>query len=703
MAWFLAIPNASPLTLIIMKKNIAVLQGLLLLCLCVTAQKKPAPKGPPSPAAINKMMEQQLKKGGIKGPEADAFKEAMNGMMTISKEDIGVIDVYEDFADNKLLLPERQTARIKTIAATYSSDEEVAGAAKKMYEKLVLKLPAGEKSEITRIVSAYNNAGSLHSAAVTALLQGRRQVALGLALKAVGLENDNLVYQNNVAAILTENGYPENAIPFLRKLNREVVNNGTVLNNLGFAWFNLGEQDSARQFLSAAVAVNPENPEPGCGNGVIDEVKGDPVKAGNEYDQGWCILPNSLFEKMANNAGKTNLLDKLDFDKIKKSIPVYEYFNTDWVKMPVLDNRTADYDTDLSNIEHAKSSHDEVVRNLEKIEKDSSDAFKEIRNKTRQQQQISVMASVAKGHNIMARNAAYILAAVNRYIDPWIEQFGKELEVLASRKDQLNRELSEKEMNTDNCESRDKLLNQYMETINPEIKKFYEKKLEEFRVWLNAYCTYMRYLGNPKKSILLDCISWLRVFNGLYLSAVGMLDVRLTTCPREDILGSLSKVVHLKIPDFKCRLVFNVPAGKELISFSQTAKGFDNSFDIQKQQGQSTPNMTIAMGSGSKDIAEPGKAGQPYYKMSEGGMCIPGYGDYDPEHPVSPQAQKIKDRLKAAITEDCTDPDENKKPKPPAPKKNNHYEDDVAPLTPVVNNGVQNPGSNKAVITGLFK
>lgn len=79
------------------------------------------------------------------------------------------------------------------------------------------------------------------AAASTAFLMGHRPAAAGLAMKAVLADPASLVYQNNLAAILTQTGYPEKAIPYLNTLRQVKPGNSTLNNNLGYAWFYLGK------------------------------------------------------------------------------------------------------------------------------------------------------------------------------------------------------------------------------------------------------------------------------------------------------------------------------------------------------------------------------------------------------------------------------------------------------------------------------
>ena len=159
---------------------------------------------------------------------------------------------------------------------------------------------------------------------------------MALSMKAIKADPKNVIFQNNLAAILSQSGYPEKAIPYLKKLSIRFPDNGTVLHNLAYAWFNLGEIDTARKLFTYAAARNPKNPETKLCQGVIEELRGDPKKAADNYVESFEDAPNPFTEKMTENVKAESRLENIDFEKLKKRIAIYEYFKKDWIPFPVL-------------------------------------------------------------------------------------------------------------------------------------------------------------------------------------------------------------------------------------------------------------------------------------------------------------------------------------------------------------------------------
>src|SRR5258706_14920881 len=65
---------------------------------------------------------------------------------------------------------------------------------------------------------------------------------------------DNL---NNYAAFLSMMGAEQAAIPILLYLNNKFPNNNTILNNMGQAWFGLGDMTASKKYLEAATELYP--------------------------------------------------------------------------------------------------------------------------------------------------------------------------------------------------------------------------------------------------------------------------------------------------------------------------------------------------------------------------------------------------------------------------------------------------------------
>lgn len=108
---------------------------------------------------------------------------------------------------------------------------------------------------------------------------GRVQPALYLMGKALQDDPANTDNQNNYAAMLTMSSGEPQAIPLLNKLNKQYPGNTTILNNLGQAWFNLGDLQKADPFLDSCIKLNRRHPQAAMTKAAIEESKGHKDKA----------------------------------------------------------------------------------------------------------------------------------------------------------------------------------------------------------------------------------------------------------------------------------------------------------------------------------------------------------------------------------------------------------------------------------------
>jgi Flp pilus assembly protein TadD len=108
---------------------------------------------------------------------------------------------------------------------------------------------------------------------------GRVQPALYLMGKALQDDPANTDNQNNYAAMLTMSSGEPQAIPLLNKLNKQYPGNTTILNNLGQAWFNLGDLQKADQYLDSCIKLNRRHPQAAMTKAAIEESKGHKDKA----------------------------------------------------------------------------------------------------------------------------------------------------------------------------------------------------------------------------------------------------------------------------------------------------------------------------------------------------------------------------------------------------------------------------------------
>lgn len=588
-------------------------------CFFITAAiAQPTPKQP-SQTDMNKMLEDAMKAEGMSKEEQAEMKKMMGDVMPAMAQKNNSMAGYTEFSNNKVLIPKKDIAYINSIPKKAFTKADVTTNVLQLYNKLMLRSDPAEKAIINKVLAKEKKASALMGASITAFLQGHSQAAMGLAMKAVQTNADNPIYQNNLAAILSQSGYPEKAIPYLRKLQQQFPGNSTVLTNLGFAWLNLGELDSAKQFYSLAAKRNPANPEAMLCNGLFKELKGDIKKATDNYVKSFEEIANPFAESMVNNQKAGSRLEKLDFEKLKTRITIHEFFTNEWIKLPSFSNSVNGYVNDDALVRGYDDMYEIVENKLETLQESAGAELEALFNKGEDAFVKTMMKENIKGLNMMSKPATYIMKILAVHQMEMTSRFVKEYQQLQDFIDN-ERKIATASGKNDKCPDFDRKNNDFLEKVNPKIKEFYTKRLDEYRTWLNAWCTWRWYItGDPVNSVLTECIGWVKSFVQIHKDAVNAFRYERKSCV-ETKTGIAKSIAELPIPKFNCPVVVKMPVGLEQLRFSAEASSLDaNSFGI-KLAGGYMPNASFTMGAGSGYIFEPGLYGSPYIKSANGSI-----------------------------------------------------------------------------------
>lgn len=156
------------------------------------------------------------------------------------------------------LVPAKNTKAIAAIAATPAMANMGSFLDTTNTNTFAAVLPAA-KNKADEIYTALKEKGAsideMGNAATVLWMQGRIQIALSMMAKVCKDNPANIDNLNNYAAMLTMMGAANMAIPMLNNLNARFKNNSTILNNLGQAWFALGEMDKSKKYLDSTLLI----------------------------------------------------------------------------------------------------------------------------------------------------------------------------------------------------------------------------------------------------------------------------------------------------------------------------------------------------------------------------------------------------------------------------------------------------------------
>lgn len=206
------------------------------------------------------------------------------------------------------LVPAKDTARIASIAKQPLTEAGLAAYLDTAHRQVTAKATPDAKKLGDKIFEKLKSdklpPASIGNTATGLWAMGRVQVATYLMGKALAAEPSNTDNQSNYAAMLSMNGGEPLAIPLLDKLDHQFPGNTTVLNNLGQAWFNLGDLEKAGKFLNDVIRIYAYHPQANFTQSFIEESKGNKAKA---VELGKNAVRHSL------SLDKENRLRKLGF------------------------------------------------------------------------------------------------------------------------------------------------------------------------------------------------------------------------------------------------------------------------------------------------------------------------------------------------------------------------------------------------------
>ena len=175
-------------------------------------------------------------------------------------------------------IPRKDAARIATVPRNILSDAELQPFLVKTHNFVDRRIQAKNRSlaeQLFHTVKAKSPAAGAVAASANGLwATGQPEIALWMMGKAAMADPnpDNL---NNYAAFLVMAGAEESALPLLMKLNQQFPDNSTILNNIGQAWFGLGDLDQSKKYLDQAVRFFAVHSQANYTEALIAEAKGD--------------------------------------------------------------------------------------------------------------------------------------------------------------------------------------------------------------------------------------------------------------------------------------------------------------------------------------------------------------------------------------------------------------------------------------------
>ena len=260
-------------------KKLTLIVCFSLLGILAFSQTKPKPKKPADAPPTQKEMEAMMKQAMDQlSPEDKRMMDSLGIKMPSMKDvpKVGDKALAKAYADELRIVPVRDAARIASIPTTPSASAMPAYL-QKLESGIMGMMDAATRSEAEKfyVAAKADPSTTIANAAVGLWMGGMPLPAIYLMSRAAAANPSDPNTMNNYASMLTMSGAEQLAIPILMHLNTQYPRNSTVLNNIGQAWFGLGEIGKAERYLDSAMQIYPRHAQANMTKAKILESKGD--------------------------------------------------------------------------------------------------------------------------------------------------------------------------------------------------------------------------------------------------------------------------------------------------------------------------------------------------------------------------------------------------------------------------------------------
>jgi Tfp pilus assembly protein PilF len=273
----------SPQRAEIMERRIFSLAIFILITAIAFGQPKPKPKEkPPTQKEIDEMMREAQKEMSGMSAEEKKMMDSLGFKMPDLKNIPKFTDKqYQESAENSdgLAIPKRDAARIAMVnrkpMTAGQMESYIKTTTARIEQRMDAKKLAAGKEAYASIKASSTEPNAVANTASACWMMGALQPAIYLMGRACQEQPGNPDHLNNYAAFLTMARAEESALPILYKLNKDYPKNSTVLNNIGQAWFGLGDIATAEKYLDSAIAVFKNHAQANYTKAMIENSKGN--------------------------------------------------------------------------------------------------------------------------------------------------------------------------------------------------------------------------------------------------------------------------------------------------------------------------------------------------------------------------------------------------------------------------------------------
>lgn len=267
-----------------MKKYFLLFLPVLFVTIAFSQTKPKQKEKPPTQKEMEAMMKEMQQTMNEMSPEEKRAMDSM-GIKIPSLNNVPKMSdkqLSDAFEEENRIVPKKDVARISSIPKTIT-DAKMQSYITAIQNKLASVLKPAVVSTgnevYNYIKSKSKNVNEAANMAIGLWIDGKPEIALYVLGKICVTDAANTDNLSNFSAMLSMQGAQHLAIPILNNLNAKYPNNSTLLNNLGQAWFGLGEIGKAEKYLDSTIRIYAYHPQANLTKSLIEESKGNKQKA----------------------------------------------------------------------------------------------------------------------------------------------------------------------------------------------------------------------------------------------------------------------------------------------------------------------------------------------------------------------------------------------------------------------------------------
>jgi hypothetical protein len=500
----------------------------LFLSLFVSAQPgKKQPDKPPTQKEMADMMKEMQKELDGMSPEEKKMMDSvgikMPDVKSIQKNVSGLSDAQlkKAYEDESRIVPKRDATRIAAIPKAVTDSKMgayIAAIQNKLTSTLKPEVISMGNKVYDYIKSNSKSIGQAGTMTMGLWVAGKTEMALYVLGKVCATDAGNTDNLSNYSAMLSMEGAQHLAIPILNNLNAKYPKNSTLLNNLGQAWFGLGEIGKADKYLDSAIAIYPMHSQANMTKAAIEESRGHTEKAKEHIKKSIQHAYTDAKENKLYKLGEKLTGKEFKFPQAKKPDPM----NLGGFRSPDFPMSVGACEKLEKEWEDFKNQIDDKVVFLKQQLKEAEETAKQI-GQQRQKQLFAVVKAAqenpgSQGHVdavpfYLSRASKKYNAYMDLYSQKWNVYLKKCTDFIKDQWQPLKKnyeaemeklreedeaQSGEGKPNEDFCPKYKSVSDKYLSTINPRFQSLYMEGLQLQKEYLNESAYWEMYIQWPE-------------------------------------------------------------------------------------------------------------------------------------------------------------------------------------------------------------